>query len=738
MPEPVSIQCPECGVKLKLKDRTGLGKKANCPKCSTVFTAKPVKSAAKPTATRPKKSRPKPAPVDDYDDFDEFDELDDFGDDFGDEFDDDFEQPASRSRGRQTGGGSRSRTRGKSAGKKARGKGKGGIPKPVIIGGAVAVGLAFLIGAGFLISSLFGGGNRIDLSYLPNDLDAVFRVQVGKIWNSPFLNDVVTTPEIQQAVSQATEQLGIAPADIESVTVGMWGLQPDSAQSSTGLPFGARPPGGGQPDVLTVVRLSKPVDVGNLAGKMNAQTAEHGGQKFYQTPGMGGQAVWAADGNLLVIGQETHVKAAIDRGASQQRRKDLDFIDNSHHVVIAICPHNAQSKERGTTGGRAMDNIPASFDRNVQAGSLGITFGSDVEIEFQAKCFGSGQAEQLNTDLTAALSEIRGQMAQVQGSVPEPFRPLSEIGNQILGGISVSQSGSLVSVNGTIPGSVKQTFKDTLANSQGSMAGMMLQNALNSALSDLPSFGSPGGSPATPGGPPGIPGSPSQPPPGFPGGPPPGFPSSSGSGSGNPLTGTLNRAQLLRVTNNLKQIALAMHNHHDAYRKFPAPYTKDGNGQPLLSWRVHILPFLNHQALYDQFRLNEPWNSPHNMRLVNAMPPVFGESPSGKAGHTTIALAHGAGACFQNGEPSALRDITDGTSNTIMIVQIQDSLAVPWTQPDAFSVDVNNPAAGLSTAYGGKVPVALADGSTPSLDVSNTNRLKALFTRAGGEVVGAF
>ena len=62
--------------------------------------------------------------------------------------------------------------------------------------------------------------------------------------------------------------------------------------------------------------------------------------------------------------------------------------------------------------------------------------------------------------------------------------------------------------------------------------------------------------------------------------------------------------------NNLKQIGLAMHNFHDSYGGFPAAYSTDKNGKPLLSWRVHILPFVEGQALYRQFKLDEPWDSP--------------------------------------------------------------------------------------------------------------------------------
>ncbi|MBN9523059.1 DUF1559 domain-containing protein [bacterium] len=63
--------------------------------------------------------------------------------------------------------------------------------------------------------------------------------------------------------------------------------------------------------------------------------------------------------------------------------------------------------------------------------------------------------------------------------------------------------------------------------------------------------------------------------------------------------------------NNLKQIGLALHNYESAYQYLPGnSYDKDGKA--LLSWRVHILPFLEQTALHQRFKLDEPWDGPNN------------------------------------------------------------------------------------------------------------------------------
>src|SRR5438309_10601168 len=91
------------------------------------------------------------------------------------------------------------------------------------------------------------------------------------------------------------------------------------------------------------------------------------------------------------------------------------------------------------------------------------------------------------------------------------------------------------------------------------------------------------------------------------------------------LGGLVNRsAQRMRSANSLKQILLAFHNFHDASGKFPtaASYSKDG--KPLLSWRVQILPFIEQTNLYNEFHVDEPWDSEHNKKLIPRMPKIFG------------------------------------------------------------------------------------------------------------------
>jgi hypothetical protein len=198
-------------------------------------------------------------------------------------------------------------------------------------------------------------------------------------------------------------------------------------------------------------------------------------------------------------------------------------------------------------------------------------------------------------------------------------------------------------------------------------------------------------------------------------------------------------AQRAQDANNLKQIALAMHNYLDQHKTFPAHANYDKQGKPLLSWRVHILPYIEQDNLYKQFKLDEPWDSEHNKKLIAKMPPVY-KSPFQKkaaAGKTTYLVPVGKDTIF-TGEPKgiSIREITDGTSNTIMVAEVNDDNAVTWTKPDDFKVKAKDPLARLLRPDAKGFHAAFADGSVRYIPKTiNLKTLHAAFTRNGGEVL---
>jgi hypothetical protein len=191
---------------------------------------------------------------------------------------------------------------------------------------------------------------------------------------------------------------------------------------------------------------------------------------------------------------------------------------------------------------------------------------------------------------------------------------------------------------------------------------------------------------------------------------------------------------------NMKQLGLAMHNYHDTHKAFPpaASLAKDGK-QKLLSWRVLILPFLD-PALYSQFHLDEAWDSPHNKTLIAKMPDIYETgnitTEQRKQGMTTFLVPVGPKTVFAQSEGVRIRDITDGTSNTIMIVDASNEKATIWTKPDDLPFDPEQPWLNLDQGGLKQFRAAFCDGSVRRLDESTKlANLRRYFQMNDGEVI---
>jgi Protein of unknown function (DUF1559) len=196
-----------------------------------------------------------------------------------------------------------------------------------------------------------------------------------------------------------------------------------------------------------------------------------------------------------------------------------------------------------------------------------------------------------------------------------------------------------------------------------------------------------------------------------------------------------------QAIDHLRQLGMAWHNYHDTYMTFPPsnPDSLSTSKKSGLSWRVHVLPFIDQAVLYNQFHMNERWDSPHNKALIAKIPAVYRPADAKLAaqGKTRIVAPIGDKLITTKcGRPANIADITDGVSNTILLVEADNQHAVVWTKPDDLEVDLAKPLAGLAIRPPGGFLVLMADGSVQFLRASiKPTTLAALFTRAGGEVV---
>jgi WD40 repeat protein len=188
----------------------------------------------------------------------------------------------------------------------------------------------------------------------------------------------------------------------------------------------------------------------------------------------------------------------------------------------------------------------------------------------------------------------------------------------------------------------------------------------------------------------------------------------------------------------LRQLARAMHDYHDAVGNFPPAFATGKDGSPLYSWRVLILPYLDSveaQNLHRQFKLDEPWDSPTNKPLLARMPGEFA-APGPESSSTHYQVIVGRGSLFKADQrfPVCMSQISDGPSNTLMIVEAAE--AVPWSKP----ADLRFDSEGRLPKFGGVVEggfnAAFADGRVYFIpEATSAQKLRAWITYASHDFV---
>lgn len=527
----------------------------------------------------------------------------------------------------------------------------------------------------------------IDMSYLPAATEYLMYVRPADMLNSQFVKPLTDMPQFEAALAQMSAQLGFTPSDIDSVTMGMSNVMatmlPVIAQASSGTP--PNPAAltqqmiGGE-NAITIIRTTTDIDFNALTQASNGTEGSHQGKSYLllQTPdpAQPQMAVYAIDARTFVFASEPGVKAVISNGAGEPANDAFAFVSRSSHMVQAFSSPLLAGMSAGIPD--APEGVPPQVGQ-LLAAIRGNIAGAAIVLE-------AGSDLKFNvvlnlTDSSAASeanTALTGGLVMAKQAAPlflgSAPPELQPSLTQALNSLSSSSSQSVVSVSLNIPGSLVQTLKD---NPQLLGPVMAAQAAAENA---------------------------SQ-------------------------------------SNNLKQIAIAMHMYHDNYNTFPAA---DGNARSGaekstgLSWRVYILPLLDQRALYEQFHLDEPWDSDHNQTLIPQMPDVFRVPEVTIPGYTSVQVFSAANCPFDPAKPSAMKDIVDGTSTTIMAVVAGPEAATPWTQPGGLPFDPSNPILALGTVAD-LIQVCLCDGSVRSISKDiDPQTLSNLIQHADGNPIGNF
>ena len=172
-----------------------------------------------------------------------------------------------------------------------------------------------------------------------------------------------------------------------------------------------------------------------------------------------------------------------------------------------------------------------------------------------------------------------------------------------------------------------------------------------------------------------------------------------------------------------------MHTYEQVHKALPPAAVRGPDGKPLLSWRVLLLPFIEEERLFKQFRLDEPWDSPHNLKLLAAMPPLFApfKEQDYPAGHTFYQVLVGSGTAYESPAGPNRADLSRRPAGILLIVEAGEP--VPWTKPEDLRYYPGGPLPSLGGILrNGYARATWADGSVSTIPLDEPENLRAAIT----------
>ena len=205
-----------------------------------------------------------------------------------------------------------------------------------------------------------------------------------------------------------------------------------------------------------------------------------------------------------------------------------------------------------------------------------------------------------------------------------------------------------------------------------------------------------------------------------------------------PQTGKARYGQSLnRCYRQMHRLSAGILAYQEENGHFPPPFISDAAGTPIHSWRVLILPYIGEKELYEQYRFDEPWDSPHNSQLASRMPSVYRCPDSGAQDHYTIYLAvTGTQTVWDHLKEISNNDVSDGIYDTVLLSEYAQA-PVRWMEPKdlAYEAVIQDAIIPQSRHDDSDFVIAYADGYVEVIDSLPTSLFQKMLTIDGGEPI---
>lgn len=309
------------------------------------------------------------------------------------------------------------------------------------------------------------GNQQLPLRWMPAETEVIAHLKFSELWKSPLLKDVTENFITALVMAQLQERTGLAPADIESVTLGVAdtkAIQAAGISSAMGLPMTPT-----LPKAVAVVRTTKALSLDQiLKSSPELKAAEYGTQKFFEvvtpagdqkTQPFGG---WLADPNTLVVTAITDLKEIIDRKVPVTPRKELQIVDPSSHIILVIAPHDPKALTQQAPLPPAPPGMPPELQamekalrESTQAVGIGINLRGGFDLQVAVQMADANSTAQVKTGVDVGIAQGREQFA------PMKAMPLGGLGDQLLSSLKVEAKDQVVTVSAGLPDSAQKEIE---------------------------------------------------------------------------------------------------------------------------------------------------------------------------------------------------------------------------------------------------------------------------------------